>query len=82
MIIGSIIDVSQQASGVGTNSTNGASLQHFYTMEEAVIWAEMQSERLQFTVSGNDSYLFTATVVINTETNTRRWWFDGTEYTG
>lgn len=82
MIIGSIVDVSQTASGVGTNATNGVGLIHFYTMEDAVQWARLQSDRLHFNVSGSSSYLFTATVVINTDTNERRWWFDGTEYTG
>lgn len=79
MIIGSILDVSQTASGIGSNSTNGTTTCIFYTIADAVLWAELQSERI--VVGPSSSYLFICTMVINTETNERRWWFDGTEYT-
>ena len=80
MIIGSILDVSMTPGGVGGNSVNGTTTCIFYTMADAILWAELQSERI--VVGPNSGYLFMCTMVINTDTNVRRWWFDGTEYTG
>jgi len=51
---------------------------HFYAMADAVAWAESQSQY----VSVESANVRTLCTVINTDTGTKRWWFNGTEYTG
>jgi hypothetical protein len=77
MIIGSIIDVSP-SNQPGSASSNGASSVIFYTEDDAVEWARIQSESTLF---NNSIYLFCAVVVINTSTGTKRWFWDGAEET-
>jgi hypothetical protein len=80
MIIGAILDVGQSGTGPGASVVNGAALVTFYTMADAVIWAQLQSENFQSGTNPNN--LIPTTSVINTDTGERRWWFNGTEYTG
>lgn len=77
MIIGSIIDVSPTDTP-GSASTNGASSIIFYTEEDAVEWARIQSQSVLY---NNAIYLWCATIVVNTSTGTRRWFWDGVEET-
>lgn len=75
MIVGTIYDT---AVG-GTSAANGGSSSIvFYTMASAVEWADLMSVSKQTPVGT----IGAITVVINTETNVQRWWYDGTEYTG
>jgi hypothetical protein len=80
MIIGTIIDVSNDAQGPQSGALNGTAMLMFYTEADAVTWAEIQS--LNFP-SGPGGYGAMALCsVVNTQTAQRRWWFNGTEYTG
>lgn len=77
MIIGAILDVSEN-NDPGSTQFNGASLIHFYTLNDAVTWAELQSA----TMLTETKNIRTVCSVINTDDSTRRWWWRGTEYTG
>jgi hypothetical protein len=77
MIVGSIIEVSD-AGNPASGSRNGAALITFYTMNEAITWAEIQSQNKPIDAF-NTVCLCT---VINTSTSIARWWMNGTEYTG
>lgn len=78
MIIGTILET--MASGdVGATYVNGASCLIFTVEEDAIFWAIEQSKATL--ISGVNSYT-AVTTVINTETGVKRWWFNGTEYTG
>jgi hypothetical protein len=77
MIIGSIKDVTSLTAPYG--SANGAALLHFYTMSDAITWAELQSQNTA--VSGIADFAAVCTV-INTDNGSQRWWWNGTEYTG
>ena len=78
MIIGSILETSVD-SAAQTSGTNGNSLLYFYTWADAIEWATLQSER---TVYGSTGQVINSlTMIINTKTNQRRWWFGGTEWT-
>ena len=77
MIIGSILDVAT-GSSPGSSASNGVSSVIFYTEREAVEWAILQS--LGMLVNSNTYYCFTS--VINTTTGSKRWWYNGIEYTG
>ena len=79
MIIGAITEVTESGSGFAERYHNGAAMVMFYTNEEAESWAVLQSAN---NIYGSDSRsIFCLCTVINTETDTKRWWFDGTEYT-
>lgn len=77
MIIGAIISTKGSATAPSDNF-NGSSLLHFYTMDDAVTWAQMQSSN--FAVEQTN--LYSLCTVINTDTAQRRWWYNGQEYTG
>ena len=80
MIIGAIVDVSDTGSGPASNQLNGAALQSFYTMTDALTWARIQSGPF---IAGSSSYAARCLcTVINTETEDTRWWYNGVEYTG
>ena len=75
MIIGTLYDTTVG----GTSAANGGSSSIvFYTMADAVKWADKMSV-IKVTPVGNIGAI---TVVINTETDVQRWWYHGTEYTG
>lgn len=77
MIIGTIIEVGD-ANGLSTNRQNGAAMMMFYTEDDAVEWARLQSE----TLSINTILYSVVATVINTDTGNKRWWWNGVEYTG
>ena len=79
MIIGAILE-GGDGSGPGTNRQNGFAMLMFYTMNDAITWAELQSGLVVFDTTG--AQIYTLCSVINTETNVKRWWYNGTEYTG
>jgi len=80
MIIGSILETSTNGGGTQNANLNGASSVVFYTMQEAIIWATLQS---RLVVYGSGNWQLCAMIsIVNTETNEHRWWFSGTEYTG
>ena len=79
MIIGAILE-SGDGQGSGSNRQNGAALVVFYTMADAVSWAELQSTLVLYDTA--PSAIYTLCSVINTDTNVKRWWYAGTEYTG
>jgi hypothetical protein len=79
MIIGSIIEVDWNSSGAQTTTTNGASSVVFYTQTDADTWARLQSDQVIYgTANYSTSCLI---VVVNTDTEQRRWWYQGIEYT-
>jgi len=77
MIIGSIVEIGFGAAP-GASDRNGAAMLNFSIYNDAVTWAVLQSQEVS--VSGNQ--VTCLTTVINTSDNTRRWWWNGTEYTG
>lgn len=79
MIIGTILNSGNSSSAPEVNSTHdGFSTLIFYSNEDAENWAVLQSGNSQI---GGISYYVVCTV-INTDTNVKRWWYAGTEYTG
>ena len=80
MIIGAILEMSYNAGGTDSNGMNGSALIQFYTMEQAENWALSQSELVQYGTSSTP--LYTLCTIINTNTNVKRWWYNGIEYTG
>lgn len=78
MIIGTIIDVSSTGTGEGNNSRSGGSSVIFYTENDCVDWCSAMSEIIPL----NAWNCYCVTVFYNTDTRQRRWWFNGTEYTG
>ena len=80
MIIGTILEVSQSPNGPDNNRANGSGCVVFYNEADCVEWCIAMSEAFGPFPSANTLYV--TTVMYNTNTNTRRYWFDGTEYTG
>jgi hypothetical protein len=80
MIIGAIIETTWTPSGAQTSSSNGASMMNFYTIDDAIQWAEIQSEVVYF--GTNPEPIIALCTVIDTDTGVKRWWFNGVEYTG
>jgi len=78
MILGMILDVGNASGGPGNMTYNGTAMLHFYTLNDAVNWALSTSELM---VTG-DAPIRVMTCVWNGETNTKRWWYNGVEYTG
>ena len=76
MIIGAIIEVTD--GNWSSGNRNGTALLHFYTLQEAILWAELQSENSPVSTNAN----MCVCTVINTDNGLKRWWFNGTEYTG
>lgn len=80
MIIGTIIEVTNDAGGPGSANHNGATAVVFYTYNDAETWCIEMSKQV---ISGPlNRSTYTTTVLVNTDTAERRWWFNGTEYTG
>lgn len=80
MIIGTIIEISNSTSTAGSSNTNGGGGCVIFQREaDAVEWCQAMSQRLDFE-SGDTLVPYTA--MYNTNTNVRRWWKSGTEYTG
>jgi len=77
MIIGAITEIGPAANPAHTDK-NGAAMLHFYTETDAENWALMQSRN---TIVEGYAIACLCTV-INTDTNIKRWWYNGTEYTG
>lgn len=61
-----------------SSGLNGQTAVIFYTESDAVTWAEKITATF---VSGGVNYQGLC-MVVNTDTNTRRWWENGTERTG
>jgi len=80
MIVGAILEMSYNASGVDTGGMNGAAMIQFTTQRDAEQWAILQSELVTYGTNGTP--LYTLTTVINTDTGVKRWWYNGIEYTG
>ena len=80
MIIGAILEISAFGSGGSDANQNGSALISFYTMEQAIQWATIQSNAVTYGGSGNT--VLTLTTIVNTNTGQKRWWYGGTEYTG
>jgi hypothetical protein len=78
MIIGTILDDGTSTSTPGDTSFDGYAAVTFYTMEDAEKWAVLQSGGV--TVGAYTQYYLVS--VINTSNNSKRWWYNGTEYTG
>lgn len=78
MIVGAIIETTD-STGVPERYHNGAALVTFYTMSDAIAWARIQS--VQVTFDSSNHRTITLCTVVNTDTNQRRWWFNGIEYT-
>jgi len=76
MIVGTLLE---PASNMGGNSTNGATSVVFYTEREAVAWCLAMSDQVSY---GGAYTINCVTVMYNTETGIKRWWYAGTEYTG
>tara|TARA_B110000879_G_C10900726_1_gene404362 strand:- start:165 stop:398 length:234 start_codon:yes stop_codon:yes gene_type:complete len=77
MLIGTIVDISN-SNDPGNASYNGTSSVIFYTYKDAVVWCELMSQGATY----NTANLLTATMFIDTDTEIRRWWYGGVEYTG
>ena len=80
MIIGAILETSWSATGAQSQVQNGAALMHFYSMSDAEAWARLQSELV--TYGTNPEGVYTVCTILNTDTEQKRWWFNGIEYTG
>lgn len=76
MIVGMILDV-DAGSGATGNGGTGA-MMHFYNWEDAVNWARDTSEVVDF--GGPSLRMFT--MIYNCNTEVKRWFRNGTEYTG
>lgn len=80
MIIGAILETAPGGSGSQTANLNGAAMVHFYSMQDAIEWARVQSEEVIY--GSSDIAVRTLCTVVNTKTGQRRWWYSGIEYTG
>ena len=80
MIIGAILETANNVSGAQSSGQNGASLLTFYTWNDAIQWATLQSQRVIYGTS--NQHIYTLCSITNTDTSEDRWWFAGTEYTG
>ena len=78
MIIGTIIEVAASGSAPGSNTYNGASSQQFYSENDAITWARLQSGPIE--VLG--IAIRCVCCVTNTDQGIIRWWYNGTEQTG
>ena len=80
MIIASILEIGYNSAGSQHSGTNGAASVVFYTEADAEAWCLLQSQAV---IYGSGSITAVCLCVyINTDTNLRRWWYDGVEYTG
>lgn len=61
-----------------SNAYNGATAVIFYTMDDAITWARIQSMGQE--AAGNTIRSWIS--VVNTDTEVVRWWYNGVEYTG
>jgi hypothetical protein len=77
MIIGTIVDVSG-GNAPASNIHNGVASIVFYTEDDGIKWCELMSESANY----NGVNLQIGTMLVNTDTSIRRWWFNGIEYTG
>ena len=80
MILVTILEVTSSDSGTANANAQGTSTVVFYTANDAIKYAIAMSEQVVFGSSNSD--LQSLTVYYNTDTEERRWWFRGTEYTG
>jgi hypothetical protein len=78
MIIGHILDVAVDNTNFSGNG-GSATATVFYTWADAIAWARAMSEPITSPVQSD---LYPMTVIYNTDTNVKRWWYNGTEYTG
>jgi hypothetical protein len=75
MIIGTIQDVDENSS----TWINGAAMLQFSNVNDALYWAQEQSKGRNTGSQPSGPCLCT---VINTNTESVRWWWNGTEQTG
>jgi hypothetical protein len=81
MIVGMILDVGAYNSGEPAGQTqNGSAMINFYNYQDAVNWALATSTNA--VTGGNNASIRCMTMVYNCNTQERRWWFNGVEYTG
>jgi len=83
MIVATIIEYTPQSSGSPTSvnrEINGCSSTVFYTQSDAIVFARLMSELIVY--GAGSSSLYGLVMVLNTDTEERRWWFGGTEFTG
>ena len=73
-----ILEVSNNMVTPGDNNSNGVSMLQFYDYQDAVAWAEVISGSMLT----NGVAVRSMSVVYNTYDQSRRWWFNGVEYTG
>lgn len=79
MIIGAILETATNDAGQPSSTQNGAAMMQFYTMASAVAWAKEQS---RIVIYGDSlTRIMTLCTVYNTETDEKRWWYNGIEYT-
>jgi len=76
MIVGAILEVTD--GNWSSGNRNGAALLHFYTWSDAITWAQLQSENSAVSTNG----VMCVCSIVNTDTGEKRWWFNGSEYTG
>jgi len=81
MIVGAIINGGSPAVMPNT-AHDGFGTIIFYTMAEAVEWAILQSQDWPVDPGTGSVPQPLVCTVVNTSTGQRRWWYDGTEYTG
>ena len=74
MIIGSILETSRD--NVADERINGNSMVVFYSIEDADVWGRLQSADFA-SLGANNRWLC---CVINTENNTRQFYYDGQPY--
>jgi hypothetical protein len=81
MIIGMILDIGAYNSGEPSGQTqNGAAMMQFYNYQDAINWALDTSRNAPTGTAGASIRCMTMTYNCNTQE--RRWWFNGVEYTG
>jgi len=78
MIVGHIMDVAVDNTNFSGNGGSATTVL-FYTWADAIAWATAISGPLTSPVQSD---LYPLTVIYNTETDVKRWWYNGTEYTG
>lgn len=78
MIVGSIIEVAASSSAPGASTYNGASSLQFYSENDAITWARLQSGAIYVQGVG----IRCVCCVVNTSTEVIRTFYNGTEVTG
>lgn len=80
MILVTILEVTTSDPGAPNANAQGTSTIVFYTANDAIKYAIAMSDTVVYGTGNYD--LQAVTVYYNTDTEEKRWWFRGTEYTG